>query len=554
MPFWLLLLLLITAQAQASNCPDWPTQRATDEVAQLRQTLALWDDHYHRQGQALVADELYDQSRQRLQQLQRCFGLQGSDNPLASARGQVLHPVPHTGVAKLADDTQVQHWLNGKQDVWIQPKVDGVAVSLVYRQGQLRRLLSRGDGVHGHDWSRHIPHLANVARTLPQPLDTVFQGELYWRLGDHVQAQGGGLSARATIAGLMARKQLAPQEGAGVGLFIWDWPEGPASQQERQARLETLGFADSHHYSQPIATLAEAAHWRQHWYNSPLPFATDGVILRQGSRPPAQRWQAKAPYWVAAWKYPFRQALAHVSDVRFRIGRTGRITPLVVVQPVELDQRQIRQISLGSVARWQQLDVRPGDQVAVTLAGQTIPSLGSVVHRSPHRTEVTPPNAADHHPLSCWQAAGQCQEQFLARLAWLSGKKGLAMQGTGPGTWRSLIDSGQVNTLDDWLRLTPETLVQVPGIAQARADQLHRSFTQARQQPFERWLRALGVPAPATLALGPDWPTLASRNIEQWITEPGIGPTRAGQLLAFFSHEEVQALALRLRAHAIEGF
>lgn len=554
MPFWLLLLLLITAQAQASGCPDWPAQRATDEVAQLRQALALWDDHYHRQGQVLVADELYDQSRQRLQQLQRCFRLQGSDNPLASARGQVLHPVPHTGVAKLADDTQVQRWLNGKQDVWIQPKVDGVAVSLVYRQGQLRRLLSRGDGVHGHDWSRHIPQLANVARTLPQPLDTVFQGELYWRLGDHVQAQGGALSARATIAGLMARKQLAPQEGAGVGLFIWDWPEGPASQQERQARLETLGFADSHHYSQPIATLAEAAHWRQHWYNSPLPFATDGVILRQGSRPPAQRWQAKAPYWVAAWKYPFRQALAHVSDVRFRIGRTGRITPLVVVQPVELDQRQIRQISLGSVARWQQLDVRPGDQVAVTLAGQTIPSLGSVVHRSPHRAEVTPPNAADHHPLSCWQAAGQCQEQFLARLAWLSGNKGLAMQGTGPGTWRSLIDSGQVNTLDDWLRLTPETLMQVPGIAQARADQLHRSFTQARQQPFERWLRALGVPAPATLALGPDWPTLASRNIEQWITEPGIGPTRAGQLLAFFSHEEVQALALRLRAHAIEGF
>ena len=142
----------------------------------------------------------------------------------------------------------------------------------------------------------------------------------------------------------------------------------------------------------------------------------------------------------------------------------------------------------------------------------------------------------------------------MARLTWLSGKQGLAMPGTGPGTWRMLVDSGHVGALDDWLGLQSETLVTLPGIAQARAEQLQQSFALARRQPFERWLRALGVPAPTRLKLGPDWQTLASRNIEQWIAEPGVGPTRAGQLLAFFSHDQVQALASRLREHAIEGF
>lgn len=553
MPYWL-MLLLFTPLAHAAPCPDWPTQRAADEVAQLRQALALWDDHYHRQGIALVADELYDQSRQRLQHLLGCFELPGHDNPLASAGGTIAHPVPHTGVAKLADESAVGQWMKGKQGVWIQPKVDGVAVSLVYRNGRLQQLLSRGDGTLGHDWSRHIPLLQRIPQQLPQALDAVFQGELYWRLEDHVQATDGSRNARGIVAGLMARKQLSPAEAAGIGLLIWDWPAGPATQHERLAGLEALGFPDSRRFSEAIGSLEQAVQWRQHWYRTPLPFATDGVILRQGNRPPAARWRAQPPYWIAAWKHPFSQALAEVREVRFRIGRTGRITPLLHLQPVQLDDRRISQVSLGSLARWQALDVRPGDQVAVSLAGLTIPRLESVVHRSPHRTAVAAPQADDYHALTCWQASEGCQEQFLARLAWLGGKQGLGMSGLGPGTWRSLVQSGLVSSLDDWLGLTHEHLHEVPGIGQARAEKLLYSFAQSRQQPFARWLRALGVPAPAGLALGSDWGSLASRNIEQWIAEPDIGPTRAGQLVAFFNHEQVQALALRLRNQQIEGF
>lgn len=473
---------------------------------------------------------------------------------MASARGPVPHPVPHTGVDKLADRQAVARWMAGKTGVWVQPKVDGVAVSLTYQQGRLVQLTSRGDGVHGHDWSRHIPQLGAITRQLPMPVDLHLQGELYLRLNEHVQAKAGSANARGTVAGLLARKHLTAEQGDTIGLFVWSWPQGPGQQAERLAQLAQLGFPDSLRYSIAIDTLEEAAHWREHWYRSPLPFATDGVILRQGNRPPAQRWQAKAPYWIAAWKHPYVQALAEVRDVRFRVGRTGRVTPIVHVQPVTLDDRRISQVSLGSLGRWQALDIRPGDQVAISLAGLTIPRLDHVVHRAVERQPLAVPAPDQHHAHSCWQASEGCEEQFIARLTWLGGKQGLALPRTGPGTWRRLVEAGLVTSMTDWLHLDAERLQQVPGISSLTAAQLLGSFDQARSRPFDQWLRGIGAPVSKHLQLTGDWAELASRSTGQWQTVPGIGAKRSRQLVDFFAAPEVQAVADRLAKTGIEGF
>ena len=259
------------------------------------------------------------------------------------------------------------------------------------------------------------------------------QGELYWRLSDHVQAQPGSVNARATVAGLMARKVLSAEQAAGIGLFVWDWPQGPANLPARIDACERWASRTPRRHSQPIGNIADAEHWREHWYRSPLPFASDGIVLRQSQRPPAERWQAKAPYWAIAWKYPFAQALAEVRKVNFKIGRTGRITPVLELTPVTLDDRQIKRVSVSSLQRWQALDIRPGDQVAISLAGLTIPRLDSVVLRS-YRTGRIERAAGTptFTPLSCWQPTPGCESQFLARLTWLSGKQGLAMPHVGP--------------------------------------------------------------------------------------------------------------------------
>ena len=547
-----LLLSALPFLVWAEDCPE----DARSQVGALARQITLWDDSYHRLGQSPVSDELYDQARHRLDHWRTCFPKNSltADKPLASSRGTRPHPVAHTGLEKLLDEQAVDEWLRTRQDVWIQPKVDGVAVTLVYRQGRLSRLISRGDGRLGQDWSTTARRIPGIVQQLPEPIDLVLQGELYWRLDAHVQATQGGLNARSKMAGLMNRLQLSDTDAAGIGLFVWAWPDGPTDFNERLTTLSRWGFTDSHRYSQRIQNIAEASHWRSYWYNHPLPFASDGVVLHQAAHAPGKRWQASAPYWAVAWKYPAAKALALVRNVRFNIGRTGRITPILELEPVRLDDRHIHRVSVGSLKRWQVLDIRPGDQVSISLAGHVIPRLEHVILRNENRVEVRVPDARNFHALSCWQLDPGCEEQLLARLTWLSGNQGLAMPHIGRETWNILIQAGLIAGILDWLTLDAAELANIDGFGERSRARVLDSIQNARQRPFAQWLKALGVPPSARNDLDGGWQTLAARDTQAWLATDGIGPGRAAQLSAFFRDPQVQALAQTLREAGIDGF
>ena len=133
----------------AADCPDWSPARTLDEITALQKQIDIWDDNYHRHGRSLVADELYDQSRARLTEWRKCLDLDLAPEPLRTAGGKVNHPIAHTGLEKVRDSHAVENWLRSREDIWIQPKVDGVAVTLIYRNGVLHQAFSRGDGVKG---------------------------------------------------------------------------------------------------------------------------------------------------------------------------------------------------------------------------------------------------------------------------------------------------------------------------------------------------------------------------------------------------------------------
>ncbi|WLH29699.1 NAD-dependent DNA ligase LigB [Pseudomonas canadensis] len=547
-----LLLSILPSVAWAEECPD--ADRA--QVKTLAEQIRLWDDSYHRLNQSPVSDELYDQARQRLARWRQCFpdALTKPDKPLAGSRGTQAHPIAHTGLEKLLDEQAVGTWLQTREEVWIQPKVDGVAVTLVYQRGRLRHVISRGDGLMGRDWSVSARRIPGIVQQLPEPIDLVLQGELYWRLDDHVQSANGGLNARSKVAGLMSRLHLSDADAAGIGLFVWAWPEGPDSFTERLATLARWGFTDSRRYSQPIRDIAEATHWRTYWYNHPLPFASDGVVLHQAQRAPAKRWQASEPYWAVAWKYPAAKALALVRSVQFKIGRTGRITPMLELEPVRLDDRQISRVSTGSLKRWQALDIRPGDQVSISLAGQVIPRLDEVILRNTHRADLKVPDPRDFHALSCWQLDPGCEEQLLARLTWLSSNQGLALPHIGRETWNILIQAGLIAGFLDWLTLDAAELANIDGLGDRSRARVLESLHNARQQSFAQWLKALGVPPAARNNLEGDWQTLVARDTQAWLAIDGIGPGRAAQLSAFFRDPQVRALANTLHVAGIDGF
>jgi NAD-dependent DNA ligase (contains BRCT domain type II) len=556
-PLCLVLFASAAGAAHAADCPDWSPARARQELAALHERLDSWNHAYRVDGRSPVSDAVYDQAEQQLAAWSRCF-LAQAPAPLAhlaDAGGRVLAPVAQTGLAKLPDAAAVAAWMQarGNRDLWVQPKADGVAVTLLYVDGRLRQASSRGDGLHGSDWTALAQAIAAIPKRLPNaPARVVLQGELVWELPSHVQAEDGGVNARSAVAGALARNTLDAATAAKIGLFVWDWPSGLADMPSRLAGLAAMGFADSVALTQPATSFAEVQRWREQWYRHALPFAADGTVLRQGHRPPADTWKAQPPDWAVAWKYPAASALAEVRAVNFTIGRSGRITPVLELAPVQLDDHRVQRVSVGSFKRWQALDIRPGDQVEVALAGLTIPRLQAVAWRAAQRVAVDTPDPARHGPLSCWQATPGCEQQFQARLAWLGGKQGLRLAGVSVGTWHALADAGLVRGLLDWLTLTPAQFAAVPGLGASRSAALAQAFADARGRPFSDWLHALGAPDDAADA-GGGWAMLAALDEGGWRAR-GASAAHARQLAAFFAHPEVRALAEQLRVAGVQGF
>ncbi|HEU4670540.1 MAG TPA: NAD-dependent DNA ligase LigB [Dyella sp.] len=553
----LLALAWMTTGVAQAGCPAWPAARARQELQALHDRLAAWNHAYRVEGLSPVSDAVYDQSLAQYRAWRACFPQQAPAAlpHLADAGGRVRAPVVQTGLAKLPDAAAVAAWIAARDghDLWIQPKADGVAVTLLYEHGELREAVSRGDGRHGSDWTAAARRIAAVPEHLPNaPARVVLQGELVWRLPGHVQARDGGDNARSQVAGALARDRLDGATAAHIGLFVWDWPSGPATMRDRLAGLRAMGLGDSAALTEPVDGLAAATAWRERWYRQPLPFAVDGVVLRQGVRPAAGTWHAAPPTWAVAWKYPAARALVTVRAVDFRTGRSGRVSVVLVLEPVQLGDHRVQRVSAGSLAHWKRLDVRPGDRVSVSLAGLTIPRLDGVAWRPVQRAPLPQPPPR-HGRMDCWRAGPGCEAQFLARLVWLGGRHGLDLDGVGEGTWQQLMDAGQVRGLLDWLALDAAGLARVDGIGPVRAKALAASFAAARRQPFRRWLAAL-APPPMGDAPTPDWATLAARSEAQWRAQPGIGATRARRLRAFFRHPQVVALAGRLHAAGVAGF
>lgn len=538
-------LLSVGCQAEAL-CPNWSPVRAAQEITQLQARLRHWDDAYYRQGQSLVSDADYDSLQLRLQQWQRCFtSAQPAYEASLTTDGSTRHPVAHTGVRKLRDKLAVAYWMQDRSSLWVQPKVDGVAVTLVYRHGQLVSLVSRGDGLRGEEW------LAKAAfiPAIPQRIETrheevVLQGELFLTMTDHQQARDGGKNARAQVAGAMMRREATPLL-AQLGIFIWAWPDGPADMSERLAQLTRWGWNLAQRWSRQVSNEEEVAVWRDRWFRESLPFATDGVVIHQLPATAGRDWQPGQGNWSAAWKYQPAEVSSEVLSVDFTIGRTGKIAVILNLIPVQLEDKTVRRVNLGSLRRWRELDVIAGDQVTLTLAGLGIPRLERVIWRVAQRNYPDAPQDGEYHGLTCLQFSMACRAQFLSRLSWLSQKSVLDIAGVQRSNWQRLLDRGAITHLFSWLDLTPEDIAQADGISSQRAQLIWHRFNLARQQPLRRWISALGLPLPRlALQALPDenWSQLMARSPAQWQQLPGVGSKLAQRIVSMLQSPELQPL------------
>jgi len=553
---WAGVVVMVWSSYGIAVCPAWSHAKAEQEIAGLNAQISRWNDAYWQEGQSDVSDEVYDQLNSRLKQWQQCFNHEPVTEDIPPANGTLRHPFAHTGVHKVAGKEELRQWMRSRRELWVQPKVDGVAVTLVYHKGKLVQAISRGDGVKGEDWTARVQAIPSVPLNVQGLLsESVLQGEIFLLREGHIHQQMGGMNARAKVAGMMMR-QNDKTALENLGVFIWAWPDGPQSMPQRLSELTKAGFTLTAQYTRAVSTADEVEKHRKEWLTSPLPFVTDGIIVRSSIEPVGEQWLPGEGGWVVAWKYSPVSQVAEVNAIQFAIGRTGKISVVAALESIQLDDKRVKRVNLGSVSRWQALDIAPGDQILVSLAGQGIPRVDKVVWRGNDRKKPAPP-VSHYHPLTCFYASPECLEQFFARLVWLSSQQVLNMEGLGDSSWRLLHQSYHFEHIFSWLALTQEQIEKTPGLNPARRLQLWHRFEFARHQPFNRWVKALGVPLPqaATKALSVhSWRQLQDKDAVSWNQLPGIGAERARKLVKFMHDPQITRLTTWLGEQGIDGF
>ena len=558
MKVWMAILISILCwQSSAwAVCPAWSPARAQEEISRLQQQIKQWDDDYWKEGKSEVEDGVYDQLSARLTQWQRCFGNETPDVMMPPLNGAVIHPVAHTGVRKMADKNALSLWMRERSDLWVQPKVDGVAVTLVYRDGKLNKAISRGNGLKGEDWTQKVRLISAVPQTVSGPLaNSTLQGEIFLQREGHIQQQMGGINARAKVAGLMMRQDDSDTLNS-LGVFVWAWPDGPQLMTDRLKELATAGFTLTQTYTRAVKNADEVARVRNEWWKAELPFVTDGVVVRAAKEPESRHWLPGQAEWLVAWKYQPVAQVAEVKTIQFAVGKSGKISVVASLAPVMLDDKKVQRVNIGSVRRWQEWDIAPGDQILVSLAGQGIPRIDDVVWRGAERTKPTPPENR-FNSLTCYFASDVCQEQFISRLVWLGSKQVLGLDGIGEAGWRALHQTHRFEHIFSWLLLTPEQLQNTPGIAKSKSAQLWHQFNLARKQPFTRWVMAMGIPLTRAALNASDersWSQLLFSTEQFWQQLPGTGSGRARQVIEWKENAQIKKLGSWLAAQQITGF
>ncbi|ELD0448039.1 MULTISPECIES: NAD-dependent DNA ligase LigB [Enterobacteriaceae] len=558
MKVWMAILISILCwQSSAwAVCPAWSPARAQEEISRLQQQIKQWDDDYWKEGKSEVEDGVYDQLSARLTQWQRCFGSEPRDVMIPPLNGAVMHPVAHTGVRKMVDKNALSLWMRERSDLWVQPKVDGVAVTLVYRDGKLNKAISRGNGLKGEDWTQKVSLISAVPQTVSGPLaNSTLQGEIFLQREGHIQQQMGGINARAKVAGLMMRQDDSDTLNS-LGVFVWAWPDGPQLMSDRLKELATAGFTLTQTYTRAVKNADEVARVRNEWWKAELPFVTDGVVVRAAKEPESRHWLPGQAEWLVAWKYQPVAQVAEVKAIQFAVGKSGKISVVASLAPVMLDDKKVQRVNIGSVRRWQEWDIAPGDQILVSLAGQGIPRIDDVVWRGAERTKPTPPENR-FNSLTCYFASDVCQEQFISRLVWLGSKQVLGLDGIGEAGWRALHQTHRFEHIFSWLLLTPEQLQNTPGIAKSKSAQLWHQFNQARKQPFTRWVMAMGIPLTRVALNASDersWSQLLFSTEQFWQQLPGTGSGRARKVIEWKENAQIKKLGSWLAAQQITGF
>ncbi len=584
------------------TAPPDAQKRATE----LRALLAHHNHRYYVLDDPEIGDDAYDALLDELRTLEAAHAeLVTPDSPTqrvgaepVSRLEKVRHLQPMHSLANARSEEELRAWITrmrghlareGISDPQFgfvaEPKIDGLAISLVYRDGVLERGATRGNGEVGED----VTHNLRTIGAIPLQVDDAsplieVRGELYMSLPDFAalnerRAQAGlstFMNPRNSAAGTI--RQLDPKLAAQRPLSMWCYGVGAVEGVSFATHWEALQWLRGHGFRvngdvQLLATeeevVAQCLEWQER--RGALDFEIDGVVIKVNDHELQRRLGVvgRDPRWAIAWKFPPTTAVTTLRDVAWNVGKFGDLHPFAVLEPVHVGGVTVKLATLHNEEDLERKDVRPGDEVIVLRAGDVIPQ---VLSPAPHAVEVPDRAPVPRPPARCPICEAQtvkddgvftrcpnreCPGRQWQLLKHFVSRGAMDIDGLGEKQVSLFQERGLVRTAADFYRLTEEHILELEGYGEVSAANLLASIQASKERPFGRVLFAIGleeVGAVTGRSLAAQFRSidaLIDAPPEEIAGTPGIGEKNAVAIHAQLREPQLRSLVADLRGQGL---
>lgn len=569
------------------------------EINELRRKLNYYGKLYYVDDAPAISDYEYDMLMQQLKALEKEHPeLITPDSPTQRIGGPALskfepvhHQVPLESLTDVfsvdelfAFGERMDSMLPGHHSYTVEPKIDGLSMSLEYENGVFVRGATRGDGVTGEDVTENL----RTVRSLPLRIENaperlIVRGEVYMsravfnELNAQREINGEKLLANPRNAAAGSIRQLDPKIAASRKLDIicfnmqYSSDDIYTSHAQTLDAMKAMGFPVVPYMKYDrIRDCVERIEWLGE-HRDELPYDMDGAVIKIDSleQRTALGSTAKAPRWAVAFKYPPEKKESKVLDVIVQVGRTGVLTPKVIVEPVRLAGTTVSAATLHNQDNIDRLDLRIGDTVVLQKAGEIIPEVLSVnKDKRPEGTvpfvmpsvcpECGSPVVRDEDGAALRCTSPECPAQRLRNIAHFASREAMDIEGLGISVCESLINNGLVSSAADLYYLEQDKIAELERMGDKSAANLIAAIERSKSAGLARLLCAFGIrqvgqkAAKVLAGSFEDLDALIAADAEQLTAIPDIGGITAGFITEWFSLPQSQHLIGRLRAAGVD--
>ena len=571
-------------------------------ILQLRKDLQEHNYKYYVLNQPSISDQDFDFMMHELQDLEaRHPEMADPDSPtqrvgsdISTEFKQVAHKYPMLSLSNTYNEQDVADFyesvrkgLGGEDfEICCEMKYDGLSISLTYVDGRLVQGVTRGDGVHGDDVTANVRTIRSIPLVLKDgdwPREFEIRGEIllpwkeFERLNAEREAAEEQLFANPRNAASGTLKSLNPAVAAERHLdaylyyLLGDGINGDG-HYENLTRAKAWGFKISEGMRK-VKTLQEIYDFINYWdtERKNLPVATDGIVLKVNSlrQQRALGYTAKSPRWAIAYKFKAERECTRLNEVTYQVGRTGQITPVANMEPVQLAGTTVRRATLNNEDFIRSLDLHEGDYVFVEKGGEIIPKIVGV-DTSRRDTQAQPVQFISHCPECgaelvryegeaahyCPNDAG-CPPQIKGRIEHFISRKPMNIDSLGPETVDEYYRRGLIRNVADLYDIRVEQ-INGDGSRQKSAQKVVDGIAASRQVPFERVVFALGIrfvgetSARLLARKFKNMDALASATLQQLTDVDGIGEVIAKSVITYFANPVNREIVSRLRGYGLQ--